>query len=59
MTETETQTEPRAARAPLNVKALLALVGAAAIAVGFVLPGPHVSKAAGHSQFQTIELRHG
>ncbi|THD58264.1 hypothetical protein [Phenylobacterium sp.] len=59
MTETPTQTETRAARAPLDLKAVLALVAAAAIAVGFVLPGPHVSKAAGHSQFQTLELQHG
>jgi hypothetical protein len=40
----------------MALKAILAAAAAAAIVVGFALPGPHASQAEPRSQFSTIEL---
>ena len=40
----------------MALKAVLAAAAAAAIVVGFVLPGPHKSSAEPKSQIATIEL---
>ena len=41
----------------MTVKAFLALVALAAVAVGFALPAPHKAEAQQVSQMQTLELR--
>jgi len=43
----------------MALKALLAAVAAAAVAVGFLLPGPHGSLASPKSQIDQIELGRG
>jgi len=41
----------------MALKALLAAIAAAAICVGFILPGPHGGNAGAKSQIEQIELR--
>jgi len=42
----------------MALKAVLAVVAAAAIIVGFALPAPHAGHAEARSQLQTLELNH-
>jgi hypothetical protein len=43
----------------MTPKLLLAAIAAAAIAIGFALPGPHHDSAKGQSQIPTMEVGKG
>ena len=42
----------------MALKAVLAVIAAAAIIIGFALPGPHAGHAEARSQIQTLEFSH-
>ena len=41
----------------MALKALFAAIAAAAVGVGFILPGPHASNGHAKSQIEQIEVR--